>query len=312
MKVIFVMGPTASGKSSLALAWAEKFGGAIVNCDSIQVFKSLNVGSAKPSLQDFQKVPHFLFDYVDEGQEMTAGKYRRDFFALTEKIQSQFPVIFVVGGTGFYFQALEKGMYSIGAADSVIQKQVELELSSEAGAQHLHDELQTRDPESAAKISPQDHYRLGRAIEILRKHGRPISQIKKEFEETLAPFPYPLLKIGIKASREELEPGVTARLQSMFQRGLIDEVRNLLARGLETWAPMRSVGYHETLCYLKSGSSQGEIKSEEALKALILQNTLKLAKKQRTWFQRVPDMFWLRMGQVAIGEMEIARFLAEN
>lgn len=307
MKVVFVMGPTASGKSAMALEWAERFGGAIVNCDSIQVFKSLNVGSAKPSAEDFKRVPHFLFDYLDEGQEMTAGEYRRDFLDLMERIKSQFPVIFVVGGTGFYFQAIEKGMYSVGAVDEVIQKQVELELSTEAGALRLYQELQDRDPESALKISVRDHYRLGRAIEILRKHGRPVSEIKKEFEKNLLPFPYPLLKIGIRATRQELEPRVQERVEHMLQQGLVHEVRNLLARGLGPWAPLKSVGYQETVCFL-----QDEIKSEEDLKALIIQNTLGLAKKQRTWFRRDPEIFWIEMSQGARGQSQIASFLARN
>lgn len=304
MKVVFVVGPTASGKSQLALLLAEKFKGAIINCDSVQVFKSLDIGSAKPSKEEFVKVPHFLFDYIEEGKETTAGEYSRDFFATLEKIKNQFPVVFVVGGTGFYFQAIEKGMYPIGAADPAIIKQVEAELKAIDGAEKLHQELSQKDPLTASKISVNDHYRLARAVEMMRTHGRAVSEIKKEFEETRAPFPYPLLKIGIKVSKEDLLPRVQKRSEAMIRMGLIQEVRMLLEKGLQNWSPLQSVGYFETVEYLN-----GKISSEQGLKELIVQNTMKLAKKQRTWFQRDSGIFWVSPEEDNLAFEKVQEFL---
>jgi tRNA dimethylallyltransferase len=300
MKVVFVVGPTASGKSALAFSWAQEFGGAIINCDSIQVFKSLDIGSAKPSVAERQLVPHFLFDYVDEGKEITAGEYSRDFFKTLEQIKDRFPIVFVVGGTGFYFQAIEKGMYPIGAADPEIIKQVEGELQTAGGPEDLHRELSERDPKAAAKISLNDHYRIARAVEMMRTHGRPVSEIKEEFESKREPFPYPLLKIGVKASKEELLPRIELRTQKMLQQGLLKEVESLSQRGLQTWAPLQSIGYHEAIQFLKS-----EIPDERSLKDLIVQNTMRLAKKQRTWFQRDPEIFWISLKEELLAREKI-------
>lgn len=305
MKVVFVQGPTASGKSARALRWAQKFGGVIVNCDSIQCYKALDIGSAKPSVAEREVVPHFLFDYVPVGEELTAGVYARDFFRQLEQLQS--PVAFVVGGTGFYFQAIEKGMYEIGAADPEVIRRVEQDLK-EKGAEFLKAELTAKDPLSAEKISLNDHYRLARAVEILRTHGKSVTAIREEFEAQQKPFPYPLLKLGIKASREDLLPSVLKRTQEMLKQGLLSEVKALLDQGLQAWAPLSSVGYKEACDYL-TGKSTAQNLSE--LEALICTSTLQLAKKQRTWFQRDSNIFWLLMGaSEQAGDQQISEFLS--
>lgn len=304
MKVVFVVGPTASGKSDLALSWAQKYNGAIINCDSIQVFKSLTIGSAKPSPEDFQKAPHYLFDYIDEGKETTAGEYSRDFFLLLDRIKDKYSVVFVVGGTGFYFQAIEKGMYPIGAANPETLKKIEDELKA-GGALKLHEELTEKDPETSAKISINDHYRLARAVEMMRTHGKSVSQIKAEFEQSRNPFPYPLLKIGLKLSKEELLPRVQLRTEKMLQAGLIEEVQLLLQKGLGHWSPLQSVGYKETVEFL-----QGSNKDQKALKDQIVQNTMRLAKKQRTWFQRDVEIVWAQPGNFLAAEEALQKFLA--
>ncbi len=293
MLVHFVVGPTASGKSALAMKWAQENQGAIVNCDSIQLYQGLDIGSAKPSQEDFSKVPHFLFDVVSKGSEITAGEYTRLFFETVEKIKTDFQNIYVVGGTGFYFQAIEKGMYDIGAADEKIKTQVEEELLTEEGAQKLYQELHAKDPEAAKKISPNDHYRLGRAIEIIRTHGKSVTDIKKAFAEKTKPFPYPLKKWGIKLEKADLIPRVEKRTENMLEAGLIKEVENLIQEGFRDWSALQSVGYKECLEFVK-----GEISSEKELKEKIVMNTLRLAKKQRTWFQRDVDIQWLAANEI--------------
>lgn len=311
MKVVFVVGTTASGKSDLALRLAQKFSGAIMNCDSIQLYQNLDIGSAKPSKAEQAIVPHFLFDLVPEGQEMTAGQYVKRGEETLKQIENQFPVVFVVGGTGFYFQALEKGMYPTGHADEAMKRQVEKEISTPEGALRLYAELKAKDPKASQRIFPNDHYRLGRAIELMRIHGKSLTEVQTQFESEQRPFPYPLLKLGIKLSREQLEPRVKLRVEQMLKAGLIEEVQGLLQRNEASWAPLESVGYRETVEYLLRKSAESAISpmTREELQEKIIQNTLRLAKKQRTWFGRDADIHWLEPMDVEPASELLTAFL---
>jgi tRNA dimethylallyltransferase len=286
MKVLFVAGPTASGKSDLALHLAEKFQGQIVNCDSIQCYSEINLGSAKPSKEELVRVPHHLFDFVNSPEEITAGRY----FELAESkladmASRKVQLAIVVGGTGFYLQALEKGMYSTGPVNSEILKKIEAQLA-DGQAEQLWRELNAVDPETAVKISINDHYRLGRAMEIYRGHKRIPSEVRKEFRESQRLFPYPLMKLRLRCERSWLADRIAKRIHQWMQQGWVDEVRDLLDQGLENWAPLASVGFLEVKQSLlaATGFKQSE------LEALICTRTLQLAKKQRTWFQRDPEM----------------------
>jgi len=290
VKVIFVVGSTASGKSDYALARAEQKHGAIVNCDSIQLYQGLEIGSALPAPEDQKRVPHFLFSYVPKGEKMTAGKYRRDFYELMKKIENQFAEILVVGGTGFYFQAIEKGMFPVGAANPEVRLAIEEKLKTEAGAEDVYRQFQSLDPQAAQKISANDHYRLARAMELMTVQGKTLTQIKAEFQQKKSDFPWPLEKIGLRLAKEELLQRVRLRTEKMLARGLIEEVRGLMQEGLADWEPLNSVGYKETREFLKGSA---EIPDEKALTEKIILNTMKLAKKQRTWFQRDPEIHWL-------------------
>nr|WP_295906049.1 tRNA (adenosine(37)-N6)-dimethylallyltransferase MiaA [uncultured Bdellovibrio sp.] len=283
--VIFVVGATATGKSEWALKLAQEFGGVIVNCDSIQVYKKLDIGAAKPTKDEQALVRHYLLDYVNPPQEMTAGQYCRDFYECMEQIPENTPV-FVVGGTGFYFMAIEKGMYPVLPVPSEIQKAVEEELKTAEGAEKLHNELLEKDPEYGAKIHLSDHYRIGRAIELIRSQGKSVTQIQNEFAESRSEFPFPLLKIGPSWDREVLKDRIALRTKKMLEQGLVQEVQSLLDEGLESWAPMSSVGYKETIAFLKN-----ELNSEQLFEE-ISKNTRQLAKRQRTWFQRDKDIHW--------------------
>ncbi|MGZ3797733.1 MAG: tRNA (adenosine(37)-N6)-dimethylallyltransferase MiaA, partial [Pseudobdellovibrionaceae bacterium] len=225
------------------------------------------------------------YDYVPEGETMTAGNYSRDFFQCLEKLPAESPV-FVVGGTGFYFQAIEKGMYPVRKTSPEIQNQIASILKNPEGAKELYAEFQRLDPEAAKKIHPQDHYRLGRAMELIRSEGKTLTQIQKEFNERQAPFPYPLLKLGLRWDREVLRQRVILRTQKMLDAGLVREVEDLLRRGFEDWPALQSVGYKETIQFLTEG------KSSQWLFENIVQNTMGLAKRQRTWFQRDPAIHW--------------------
>lgn len=304
--VVFVVGTTASGKSQWALDMAQKFSGSVVNCDSVQLYKSLDIGAAKPTKGEMSLVPHYLYDYVPEGESMTAGNYTRDFFACMETLPSQKPA-FVVGGTGFYFQAIEKGMYPVRQTPIAIQQEIARILKTEEGAKTLYEEFQRLDPKAAQKIHPQDHYRLGRAMELIRAEGKSVTQIQKEFAETQAPFPFPLLKIGLRWDREVLRERVKLRTQKMLDAGLVAEVQGLISRGYAEWSALQSVGYKEVLTYLQEGKTQQWLFDE------IVQNTMGLAKRQRTWFQRDREIHWYD-GATGFAEAlaKVQKFLEEG
>jgi tRNA dimethylallyltransferase len=164
VKVVFVVGSTASGKSAYALKKAQETKGAIINCDSIQLYQGLKIGSALPTEEEMANVPHFLFSYVPKGQRMTAGQYARDFYALMAKIEDQFEVAYVVGGTGFYFQAIEKGLFDVQRPNQELRAAIEKEMETPEGAKKIYQEMIFSDPKSAEKIHEHDHYRIARSV----------------------------------------------------------------------------------------------------------------------------------------------------
>lgn len=285
-KVIFVVGATASGKSDWALRLAEEFHGVIINCDSVQVYQHLEIGAAKATKEERARVPHFLIDYVAPPNEMTAGIYGRDFNECMKSLPDDKP-IFVVGGTGFYFMAIEKGMYPVIPVPPEIQKQILAEMAEEGGPERLHQEMLDADPVYGAKISKADHYRIGRALELIRSQKKSVTQIQADFEASREKFPHDLLKIAPEWDRDSIRERIRQRTAKMIQQGLIEEVQGLIEKGLDlSWAPLASVGYKETLQYLR-----GEI-TKEQLQDEITINTQQLAKKQKTWFQRDPEINW--------------------
>jgi tRNA dimethylallyltransferase len=283
-KFIFIVGPTASGKSKWALEMAEKHGGSIVNIDSVQLYEGLIIGSAAPTEEEKKVVPHFLYSYKKAPEEMTAGQYLRDFYQLLEsnRIQEKKPV-FIVGGTGFYIQALEKGMFDIEPIPKNTRTEIEEELSLK-GAEVLHKELLSRDPDS--KIHFNDHYRLVRALEIIRYFGLTPTQLQEKIEKNKNKFPFSYIKIGFDLPQDELKKSVAERSNKMISVGIIDEVQSFLDQGYFNWSPLQSVGYKETLQYLLHHQNKAQLSLE------IQQSTMKLIKKQRTWFKRDPSILW--------------------
>ena len=281
--LIFVVGPTASGKSALGLELARAFGGSILNTDSLQVYRRLDIGTAKPSVAERRIVPHFLFDCMDPGQSLTAGDYRRLALSVLEAELPRAPVI-AVGGSGFYIQALEKGMFEVPKPDPALEAAVRAQVK-ELGPEWAWSELNARDPSRAAELNVNDHYRVTRALIILQSSGgKSMSELQHEFEPV--PPPWPILKIGLDPDRATLKTRVTKRTERMLRSGLVEEVRALVAEGFGDWPALSSVGYRECQRYLK-----GEIREHE-LAGLITLKTMQLAKKQRTWFRRDAEINW--------------------
>lgn len=281
-KCVFVVGPTASGKSAWALEQAVRTGGSIVNIDSIQFYQGLQIGSAAPTENEKKTVPHHLYGYVEAPHEMTAGMYLKDFYALLEQPQIRYP-LYIVGGTGFYIQALEKGMFNVEPVPAEIRLQLEDELQKR-GAEALYAELMAKDPDS--KIHINDHFRLVRALEIIRHTGAVPSRLKDRPEENKNGLPFPFLKVGFDFEKPIFQDRVRQRTDNMIREGIVEEVRGVVERGFEKWAPLQSVGYRETLQFLK------EEKTAEWLTENINISTMQLIKKQKTWFKRDQAILW--------------------
>jgi tRNA dimethylallyltransferase len=304
---IFVLGPTASGKSQWALEQAIRYGGSVVNIDSVQFYKDLLVGSAAPGETEKKQAPHYLYSYVAAPNEMTAGIYLRDFYAMLEAQNPKFP-LFITGGTGFYIQALEKGMFDIEPVPENIRREIESELQLR-GARELHRELLARDPQS--KIHVNDHFRLVRALEIIRSTGKTPTELNSEIEKNKKILPFRSLKIGFDFEKSEYEKRVRHRTEKMLNAGIIEETESFLRQGFADWAPLRSVGYRETAQYLKQvfrSASPADRSTHSANKAglcdEICHSTMKLIKKQKTWFKRDGAILWSNHAQ------ELARFLS--
>lgn len=288
--LIFIVGPTAVGKTDWAVLWAEKNSSAILNCDSIQAYKDLNIGSAKPDFKKHPNITFFLFDEISAPQVWTAGDFRRKSLEILKKELPEKKIL-AVGASGFYIQALEKGMYPTKAIPEKTLNHLK-KIQKEKGIDQLYQLLKKKDPKTAQQISPKDKYRIFRSLSLIESEGKTISQIKKEFKEQKLPWPY--LKIGLELPKEELLKRVKTRAVRMIKEGWIDEVEALLIRGLRNWKPLSSVGYREVVLYL-----DGKIKKEKLVEEIVFR-TMSLAKKQKTWFKRDKGIQWQSANQSAL------------
>ncbi len=275
MKVIFLVGPTATGKSKLALKMSRKYDAEIINADSIQFFKSVNIGSCKPSTEELHMVPHHLFDIIDEGEDFTAGEFRRLCLKKLSEIPSKY--VFIVGGSGFYINALIFGMYESPKTPRELKVKLDQDLAQN-GLQLIYNEVKRKDPEYAAKINQNDKYRILRAASIMRLQDSTITEIQASYIKEQ--FPYQHVFLQIDMDRANIKKNVIARTKQMLERGLIDEVKALLNKDLKDWTPMKSVGYREVVKFIENDITYDELQDE------IVKSTMQLVKKQSTWFNR--------------------------
>lgn len=294
LKFIFVVGPTATGKSSWAIQQAEKYQGSVLNIDSVQFYQGLEIGSAAPNKSEKARVPHYLYSYISAPEEMTAGKYLRDFYQLIETTSLKSP-IFIVGGTGFYVQALEKGMYDLEPITSDLREKIESELKN-SGPEKLFLELNLSDPTHQIHIN--DHYRLVRAIEILRHHKKTPADFKNLKHLNKNAFPFPYFKVGFSLPKEEALIKVQKRAEWMLANGMIEETQKCLNLGLENWSPLSSVGYKDVVNFLLHNNSREELLSN------VVTSTMRLIKKQKTWFKRDLTILWSDFSSVSLNVIE--------
>lgn len=285
MKVVFVVGPTGSGKSKLSLDLASEFEGSIINADSIQFYKHFDIGSAKPTSDEMKIRPHYLFNLIEPLEEFSAADFRRSALKTLDDLKSQnCPLAIIVGGSGFYLRALLFGMNEWPKTPDAVRKSVEQEILAN-GISKLYEELCFIDPQYGKSLHPNDTYRITRAIEILRAQDKTISDLQSEKKKSDFPFEYKI--VGIKVDREKLREKVQVRTQQMLQSGWMDEVKSALQKGWEKSPVLRSVGYLEICEYLK-----GNITLEEVSPRIVI-STMQLAKKQMTWFRNQMNVEWL-------------------
>lgn len=307
-KFISISGPTGSGKSKLAEELCRARGSFLVNADSVQSYRYVDIGSAKPSAEDLTGFCSGLFDFIEPFDEWTAPQFLRG----VESLIASNPLVkewILCGGSGFYIRTAEKGIPDIAPSDAHLQKLLQERLENE-GSEKLHKELAEYDFDASKKISANDHYRLLRYLESFLATG--LTKKQRESESGLAgglAQKGKFLKIVLDADREWLRDRLLLRTQIMLERGLLEEVSLLLRRGLAKWAPLQSVGYRECVQYLlKRGEVEesvehnivrvsepwvSDIIDEDSLKEVIVRHTLQLAKKQKTWWKRDPDVVWI-------------------
>lgn len=282
--LVVIVGPTASGKSALAVKLAEEFGGAVVNYDSVQLYREFNIGSAKPSLAERRNVPHFLLDCLDPGQVFTAGDYRREAEGALAQIRrgNQLPIL--VGGTGLYLRALLMGLFEGPKRSEALREKLRA-LAARRGPEHIHLLLERLDPVSAARIGRRDLSKAIRAVEVRLVAGQPISLLHERGRQELRG--YRAIKIGFDPPRAELYQRIDKRVQAMFQSGLVEETARLMSRNdAALFKPLGALGYRQTCALIR-----GEISLAQAV-SLTQKATRHYAKRQMTWFRREPDINW--------------------
>ena len=282
--VLAVVGPTASGKTTLAVELAQRFGAEIVNADSRQVYRGLDIGSAKPGPGDRQRVPHHMLDVVDPDEPFDCAQFERLARQAMADIHRRGRRVLVVGGMGLYVRVLRGGLFRGPSRDPALR--AELAQKEAAAPGSLHAELARVDPQAAARLHPNDQVRLIRALEVFRITGVPISQWQARHRFGSGSFPIVLL--GVEVPRAELRQRIARRCEQMVAQGLVEEVRSLYARGFSPWLPaLQSLGYREIGAYVR-----GELDLDTAV-AKMIRATCQFAKRQRTWFRREPVQQWL-------------------
>ena len=282
--LVVLLGPTASGKTSLSLHLAEKFNGEIVSCDSVAVYREFEIGTAKPSLADRQRVPHHLIDVAAPTEQFTAGDYARMARTAIADIHSRGLMPIVVGGTGLYLRALLEGLFAGPARSDELRERLR-ELQSARGVEHLHRLLRKLDPVAAAAIHANDVPKAIRAIEVCLSARTSLTEMWKAGRDPLRGFR--ILRVGLNPDRLVLYQGINARARAMFEEGLEEETRRLKDRYGDSARSLLSLGYKQAMQLLVH-----ELSLEQAISAA-QQGHRNYAKRQMTWFRREPDVQWM-------------------
>jgi len=303
-KIVVVAGPTASGKTAFAVEIARSLSGEIVNADSMQVYRGMDIGTAKPTRAEQKGIPHHLLDVVQPDEDFNAAIYRRMALPIVTDICSRGKACLVVGGTGLYIRALLGGLMKSPPSDPGLREALHTECDAH-GVQRLHEELKERDPEYAKRIHPNDKTRIIRALEIIRLSNRRSSDLM--WQHGFRDRSLDALKICLNVEREELYRRINERSMVMADMGLLNETQHLLNKGYSPdLKPMKAIGYRHMVRYLQGKGSFRE--TIETLK----RDTRRYAKRQITWFKAEPDVIWIDPNDVDMVIRDIELFLSES
>jgi len=295
-RLIAILGPTATGKSALGLAVAERFGGEIINCDSTAVYRGFDIGTDKVAPADRRGVPHHLIDIAEPTDDYTAAQYARDAAAVIRAVHARGRLPVLVGGTGFYYRALTRGLFPGPGRDGALRHRLE-SIAERRGAPFLHHMLRKVDPPSAVRIQPRDLKRLVRALEVFVLTGRALTA---HFSDTTSPIPdVDVTAVALRLPAAHISERVTRRVDEQFARGLLDEIRTLLARGIpEDARPFGGLVYRQALEHLRG------VRDEASTRALIAQENRRYARRQLIWFRKEPNLTWFDGPGEAPGTIE--------
>lgn len=285
-KLLVVIGPTAIGKSALALRLAREFGGEIISADSRQVYRQMDIGTDKPTDEERRLVPHHLIDVVDPDEDFTLAVYQDLAYRAIEGILARYKLPILAGGTALYVEAVTQG-WRIPRVEPQPELRERLQREAEEeGGEVLYRRLQVVDPKAAVKIRPENVRRVVRALEVYETTGRPISEL-----QGAEPPPFKIFKVGLTTDRAELYRRIDERYDRMIDQGLVEEVRGLRDRGYGLDLPsMSGLGYRQIGLYL-----EGKLSLEEAIERMKF-DTHRFARHQYTWFRRDPDIQWFDIG----------------
>jgi tRNA dimethylallyltransferase len=283
--LLAVLGPTATGKSALGIALAERFDGEIVNCDSTAVYRHFDIGTDKVPVEARRGIPHHLVDHVEPTALYSAAHYARDAAACIRDITARGRLPILVGGTGFYFRALTHGLFEGPGRDEALRARLRA-VAGRRGVEFLHRAVARVDPPSATRIMPRDEKRLVRALEVRILTGRPLSW---HFAETRPPLPeYRVLALGVRLPSEVIAERVARRVDAQWERGVVQEVERLLDAGVPRTAhPFSGLVYRQILEMLDG------VRDEAATRALIVRENRQYARRQLIWFRKEPTLKWL-------------------
>lgn len=283
--LLVLVGPTAVGKTAFSLQAADQFPVEIISGDSVQVYRGMDIGSAKATPAERAAVPHHMIDVLDPDEPFTVADFKDRVTDVMHSIRSRGKLPFIVGGTGLYIESV---VYDYQFSDAVADEAARAKwqaVAEERGTEALHEALKEKDPVSAGRIHPNDRKRLIRALEVFEATGKPMSEQSQKRDKT---SPYHLCMIGLTMDRAKLYERIEQRVDAMLEAGLENEVRGLLRRGFHRTLPsMQAIGYKEMASYI-----EGEISYEEAV-YLLKRNTRHFAKRQLSWFRTMPQIHWV-------------------
>jgi len=285
-RLLAIVGPTATGKSALAIAMAERFGGEVVSCDSTAVYRGFDIGTDKVPPAEQRGIPHHLVDVVDPTEEYSAARYAREAAAVIRGITARGRLPILAGGTGFYYRALTRGLFEGPSRDEALRRRLE-RVAAVKGPERLHRWLARIDPSSAERIAVNDVKRAVRALEVWILTGRPLTD---HFAKTAPPLPeYAITAVALQIPPEQTADRVARRVDAQFAQGLLDEIRGLLARGVpETALPFTGLVYRQALEHLHG------VRDEAATRGLITLENRKYSRRQLIWFRKEPNLRWIQ------------------